>query len=131
MMILRALANPVDTLQRTARDQSLTVRFRRGPRWGALVTLAGYGYPYVRLEGPRLPVVVRGQLDCDVWWNEVARVQDGRLVMTGHRIAEVSALGPTLSGALRRVYANLKRIHCLGSYYRLDIGQSLWPPGRD
>lgn len=130
MMILRLLANPVDTLRRTALDQPLQVRFQRGPRWGALVTLAGYGYPYVRLEGPRLPVQVRGKLSCDVWWNEVAQDENGRLLMTGHRIAEVSALAPTLSTALRRVYNSLPRIHCLGSYYRLDIGQSLWPPGR-
>ena len=129
MMILRLLANPVEVLRRTALDQPLQARFRRGPRWGALVTLAGYGYPYVRLEGPRLPVEIRGGLDCDVWWNEVAQAKDGRLLMTGHRIAELSALAPSLPGALRRVYANLPRIHCLGSYYRLDIGQSLWPPG--
>ena len=30
-----------------------------------------------------------------------------------------------------RAYDNIRRVRCLGSYYRTDIGQSLWPPGQD
>ena len=29
-------------------------------------------------------------------------------------------------GAFRE---NIRRLHSLGSYYRRDVGQSLWPPG--
>jgi phosphoribosylamine-glycine ligase len=130
MMILRLLAHPLEVLRDTALNRPLNVRFRSQRRFGALVTLAGYGYPYVRLEGPKLPIEIRGELDCDVWWNEAARGVDGRLIMTGHRIAEVAAVASNMEAALRRAYATIRRIHCLGSYYRLDIGRSLWPPGR-
>jgi len=129
MLILRLLEHPATLLHQAACNRPLQVRFRRGLRWGALVTLAGYGYPYVRLEGPRLPVEVRGPLTCDVWWNEVALDPRRRLIMTGHRIAEIAAVAPTLPAALKSAYANIRQIHCLGSYYRLDIGRSLWPPG--
>jgi phosphoribosylamine---glycine ligase len=129
MMILRLVENPLEVLRDAALNRALEVRWRRGLRYGVLVTLAGYGYPYVRLAGPRLPVMVRGDLGCDVWWNEVARGRGGRLVMTGHRLAEVAAVGPTLGAARRKAYENVRRIHCLGSYYRLDIGRCLWPPG--
>jgi phosphoribosylamine-glycine ligase len=67
--------------------------------------------------------------DCDVWWNEVARGPDDRLVATGHRIADVIGFGGALRPALGKAYQNIRRIRCLGSYYRTDIGQSLWPPG--
>jgi len=49
---------------------------------------------------------------------------------TGQRIADVVALAPTLEAAIGKAYANIRRIRVLGSYYRTDIGLSLWPPGR-
>lgn len=129
-LILRLLDNPLETLHAAAMDQPLNIRFRRNLRFGVSTTLAGYGYPYVRLDTPTLPVEIRGTLKSDVWWNEVALRPRQGLVMTGHRIADVTAVGPTLKGALAKVRADLGQIHCLGSYHRLDIGQSLWPPGR-
>lgn len=133
-MILRLLANPLETILATARDQKLAPRWQSGRNFGASVTLAGYGYPYVRLEGPRLPVEVTSPIDyadADVWWNEVAREEYGGMVSTGHRIADVIGFGATLDLALEKAYRNLRRIRSLGSYYRTDIGLSLWPPGRE
>jgi phosphoribosylformylglycinamidine synthase len=54
---------------------------------------------------------------------------DGVLRSTGHRIADVVAFGKTLEQAVDKAYANIRKIRILGSYYRPDIGQSLWPPG--
>jgi phosphoribosylamine-glycine ligase len=128
-MILRLLANPLETLLATSQNRKLDVRFVPGRNFGCSVTLAGYGYPFVQVRGPQLPVEVEGQFDCDVWWNEVARDGDGRLVTTGHRIADVIAIDGTLDEATRRVYANIRKIRSLASYYREDIGRTLWPPG--
>jgi phosphoribosylamine-glycine ligase len=72
---------------------------------------------------------VDSQFDCDVWWNEVARDPDGGLMATGQRIADVIALAPSLEAALAPAYANIRKIRVVGSYYRTDVGQSLWPPG--
>jgi phosphoribosylamine-glycine ligase len=131
-MLLRMLANPTETLLRTARNQKVQPRFKRGMRFGCSITLAGYGYPYVQLAGPRLPVEVRGKIDkgCDLWWNEVERTEEGHLVTTGHRICDVIAFAPTRPAAIKKAAANIVKIRSLGSYYRTDIGQSLWPPGR-
>ena len=30
---------------------------------------------------------------------------------------------------MAKAYANIRKIRVVGSYYRTDIGQSLWPPG--
>lgn len=130
-MILRMLERPTHTLWHVARNTKLKLRFRPGMKFGCSLTLAGYGYPYVKISGPRLPVDVQGELDCDVCWNEVEAGPDGRLLATGHRIADVVALDRSLQRAIQRAYANIRKIRCVGSYYRTDIGQSLWPPGED
>src|SRR5262249_15390042 len=71
-MLLRMLSDPGTVLLRTARNEKLDVRFVPGRPFGCSVTLAGFGYPYVQVRGPELPVEVVGEFDCDVWWNEVA-----------------------------------------------------------
>jgi phosphoribosylamine-glycine ligase len=51
------------------------------------------------------------------------------LTTTGHRIADVIALAPTLKAAMAKAYANIRKMRVVGSYFRTDVGQSLWPPG--
>ncbi len=128
-MILRMLKNPVETVVQTARNEKLNPQFKSGLNFGCSLTLAGYGYPFTQVRSPHLPLEVDGQFDCDVWWNEVARGADGNLLSTGHRIADVTALAPTLDAAIAKAYANIRKIRVVGSYFRTDVGQSLWPPG--
>jgi phosphoribosylamine-glycine ligase len=68
---------------------------------------------------------------CDVWWNEVARDGEGQLFSTGHRIADVIGFGATLGEAVDTANRNIRKIRSLGSYHRVDIGRSLWPPGSE
>jgi phosphoribosylamine---glycine ligase len=128
-MILRMLLNPAEIVLRTARNEKLDLQFNDKLNFGCSLTLAGYGYPFTQVRGPQLPLEVDGKFDCDVWWNEVARGADGQLISTGHRIADVIALAPKLEAAIAKAYANIKKIRVVGSYFRTDVGQSLWPPG--
>lgn len=130
-MILRMLTNPLETVLGTARNEKIAPKFTGEQNFGCSVTLAGYGYPYVQVRGPQFPIEVTGPFDCDVWWNEVNRGPEGGLFSTGHRIADVIAFGSSLSEAMRKSYENIRKIRSLGSYYRPDVGQSLWPPGND
>jgi phosphoribosylamine--glycine ligase len=128
-MIMRALKNPAETLWRVTRNKKLDLEFAPGLDFGVSITLAGYGYPFLQARGPQVPLTVNGQFDCDVWWNEAAMGNDGHLMAAGQRIADVTALAPTLSEALSKVYSNIRKIRAAGGYFRTDIGQSLWPPG--
>jgi phosphoribosylamine--glycine ligase len=130
-IILRMFRNPVETLQAAVKNEPLAPKFRSNLRFGCSLTLVGFGYPYVQVTGPELPVEVRGKFDCDVWWNEVRKTKDGSILMTGHRIADVIGMSNSLVKAINKAYININRIRCLGSYYRTDLGQSLWPPGRE
>ncbi len=129
-MILRMLNNPAEVILRTTQNEKLDLQFSDKLNFGCSLTLAGYGYPFTQVRSPHLPLEMDGQFDCDVWWNEVARGADGHLVATGHRIADVIALAPKLDTAIARAYANIRKIRVVGSYFRTDVGQSLWPPGR-
>ncbi len=128
-MILRMLKHPTEIILNTARNKKLNVEFRERLHFGCSLTLAGYGYPYVQIRGPQLPVELVEPFDCDVWWNEVTRDNDGQLMTTGHRIADVIALGVSLDEAIGKAYSNIRKIRSLASYYRTDVGRSLWPPG--
>jgi len=128
-MILRMLKDPVEVILQTARNETLKLQFRDKLNFGCSLTLAGYGYPFTQVRGPQLPLEVNGTFDCDVWWNEVARSADGDLIATGQRIADVIALAPKLDAAIAKAYANIRKLRVVGSYFRTDVGQSLWPPG--
>jgi phosphoribosylamine--glycine ligase len=128
-MILRMLENPVEAIVATAQNKKLDLCFREDRLFGCSLTRAGYGYPYTQVHGPRLPIETSAPFDCDVWWNEVERGPDRKLMAAGHRIADVVALAPSLEAALAKAYTNIRKIRVLGSYFRTDIGQSLWPPG--
>ena len=128
-MILRMLKNPAEIVLRTARNEKLDLQFNDKLNFGCSLTLAGYGYPFTQVRGPQLPLEISGKFDCDVWWNEVARGTEGNLIATGHRIADVIALAPKLDVAIAKAYENIRKIRVVGSYFRTDVGQSLWPPG--
>jgi phosphoribosylamine-glycine ligase len=130
-LIARMLENSFDTFVRCARNEPLAPRWRPEAVFGCNLTLAGYGYPFTQLTGPRVPVTVTGDFTCDVWWQEVAARADGLLEATGHRICDVAAVGESLPGAIRLAYENIRQIHSLGSYFRTDVGESLWPPGNE
>jgi phosphoribosylamine-glycine ligase len=129
-MILRMLKDPLAVLATVSRNEPLSaLPLQKNLRFGCSVTLAGYGYPFTQVVGPEFPLRVDGTPQCDVWWNEVK--QSGKnLFATGHRIADVVAMGNNLNRAVQKCYANVSRIHSLGSYFRTDIGASLWPPGK-
>lgn len=130
-MILRLLENPLEVLWNTVRRRTPEPRWRAGLEFGCSTTLAGYGYPHLQVRGPSFPVEVQGEFNCDVWWNEVERNRDGKLVTAGFRYADVIAFGATLEAAVAKSAENIRKIRVLGSYYRTDIGQSLWPPGAE
>ncbi len=130
-MILRLLENPLEVLWDTVRRRTPEPRWRDDAAFGCSMTLAGGGYPHVQVRGPSFPVETGGKFDCDVWWNEVELTRDGRLVTAGHRYADVIAFGETLEAATAKATENIRKIRVLGSYYRTDIGKTLWPPGTE
>ena len=127
-MIMSMLNNPID-LFRALNGESFIPDFKASYRIGTSVTLAGYGYPFLEITGPAFPVLIEPYAQADIWFNEVTKGQNNDILADGHRLLEVNAYGESVEQALTHCYAQLQRIHCSGSYYRTDIGQTMWPPG--
>lgn len=130
-LMARMLEHPSQLFFDAARNLPLQPRFKPNQRFGCSITLAGFGYPYTSLTGPEIPVVLGAPFTCDVWWNEAAGDPSHPPIATGHRIADVCATGETLASVLELAYENIRNIRVLGSYYRTDVGKSLWPPGSE
>ena len=135
-LMLRMLESPLENLKDVVLNKMPSVKWKKNHDYGCTLTLAGQGYPYIVPSIPSLPVDVQTSICCDLWWNEVD-TKDQKLCMTshhqldmGHRICDVNTFSEDLNHALEKIYQNIKKIRCLGSYYRLDLGQSLWPPGQ-
>ncbi len=129
--LLRMLKHPVKVMMDTAKNQKLNIEFNSGLSHACVLTLAGWGYPYTKITGPYLTVQMNGKPECDIWWNEVVDKNNDHLFMSGHRIADIVGIGNSLDVAVAKAYQNIKKIYCLSSYYRTDVGQSMWPPGQE
>lgn len=128
-IIIKMLKDPLAVLTDVANNRKTSIEFVPDFTFGCSLTLAGYGYPFSQVDGPAFPVRTEGEFDCDVWWNEVEADKNGSLRTTGQRIVDLVAVEKTLEDAIQKVYRNIRRIRCTNSYYRMDIGQTLWPPG--
>ena len=126
-IILRMLKNPIEVLAQVVKNQPAELSFHDDRKFGCSLTLAGYGYPYTQVVPPKLSIQVTEPFDCDVWWNEVDKDIKGNVYTSGHRLADVTPTGKTVEEAIAKAYQNITKIECPGSYYRTDIGQSLWP----
>jgi len=127
-LIIKMLKNPAEVLYNVACNKPITLNFDETKKFGCSLTLAGYGYPYVQINPPKLPIQIKEEFTCDVWWNEVDIDYNKNLFTSGHRIADFIAYGNDLQSALSLAYENIKKVECPGSYYRTDIGKSMWPP---
>jgi phosphoribosylamine-glycine ligase len=128
-LILGMLERPLDTLYKVMNNKLLDISFREDRPFACSLTLAGYGYPYIQVSGPSLPVELNDSISCDLWWNEVDADKNGELFMTGHRIADFIAFGDNVEQAIAKAYDNIRKVRCLSSYYRTDVGETKWPPG--
>ena len=135
-LMLRMLEDPLTNMIDLVENRKPSIKWKSGHNYGCTLTLAGQGYPFVVPFIPSLPVDVKTPLDCDLWWNEVDLENESLCMAShqnldmGHRVCDVNAFSENLTDAIKKVYQNIEKIRCLGSYYRLDLGQSLWPPGR-
>lgn len=134
-LFLQMLENSVETLVQVAQNQPIDLQWKPNAQFGASITLAGFGYPYTIPTVPQLPIQLKDPVTCDLWWNEVDHINDALYTAhhedleKGHRIADLTSVQNSLSESLSEIYDNIPKIHCLGSYYRQDIGKTLWPPG--
>lgn len=93
----------------------------------ACVVIASRGYPVAVDDGKEIAGLVDPKEDL-VTFHAGTQFQPGtnRVVSKGGRVLGVSAIDPTLNGALRKVYESIRTISFSGMQYRKDIGGGSW-----
>lgn len=134
-MLLGMLEEPSAFLRSVVNNERPTLRFKPKKTYSCSLTLAGYGYPFEVPHVPKFPIELLDSVCCDLWWNEVVEWNETlysaphNTPQEGHRIADCIHYSDDLQQAIHGAYENIKKIKNFGSYYRPDIGQSLWPIG--
>jgi phosphoribosylamine---glycine ligase len=85
------------------------------------VVLASEGYPVYSAE-PQLITGLDRVGEEAVVFHAGTKESEGGLKANGGRVLLVASKGETLSDAQNKVYTELKKIKCEGSFYRTDIG---------
>jgi len=88
------------------------------------VVMASNGYPGSYKKGTEIKGVDAAETDdkVKVFHAGTARGDDGKLLATGGRVLNVTALGDTVKDAQARAYAAIDRLDWPGGFCRRDIG---------
>jgi phosphoribosylamine---glycine ligase len=128
-ILARASADLLPLLAATARGEPLPPRVDWPTNAAVCVTLASGGYPGTYPTGIPIAGVEVAERRTGVRIFHAGTAQGGgRLVTAGGRVLGVTAVAPTLDGAIARVYAAVDEIRFEGMHVRRDIGRR--PAGR-
>ena len=113
-----------EVLQDVAAARLNAFKLRWKPGASACVVLASRGYPRRFETGKKIEGLTAAEqiTGVKVLHAGTKRVGDD-IVTNGGRVLGVTAVGPTLGGALGSAYAAADRIHFDGMHYRRDIGR--------
>ena len=90
----------------------------------ACVVMASGGYPGSYKKGIEITGLnEKGNVEGAVVYHAGTALKDNKLLTNGGRVLGVTAKAETLSEALEKAYAAVKKIHFDGVHYRTDIGK--------
>jgi phosphoribosylamine--glycine ligase len=122
VLMMRLSSDVLELMDAAARGSVANTRLRWRNEVALTVVMASRGYPGAFEKGTE----IRGLdgLDSDTVrvFHAATRRDNGRLLATGGRVLNVTALGSTVAEAQARAYAALDRIDWPGGFCRRDIG---------
>lgn len=86
------------------------------------VVMAAKGYPEKPVMGTEIKNLAEAEIPGAKIFHAGTALKDGKLIATGGRVLNVTALGGTVASAKENAYAAVKKIDWNGGFYRTDIG---------
>jgi phosphoribosylamine---glycine ligase len=122
-LLVRLESDIVELMMAVAERRLADEPLRWNSRPAVCVVLAAAGYPGAVAQGDEIHGVeaLRSWRDVFVFHAATAR-RDRRLVTAGGRVLGITALGPTLHGAVDKAYGAVAEVGWRGMQYRRDIG---------
>lgn len=96
---------------------------------GCACCVVGVSDGYPQSYGTGYEISIDGEIDGEVFFAG-ARLDGGRLLSAGGRVVGVTATCDTLSGAVSKAYAQIKKVHFDNMRYRSDIGARALEAGK-
>ena len=124
-LLLPLISNDLCSLFLAASKGELkTQMIKHDTRVGVHVVMASKGYPSIcgekMLLNQRIEIPEIGS-DCHIFYSGVKK-EDKQLVNSGGRVLGITALGPSIDDARKRVYQLINGIKLPGGHWREDIG---------
>ena len=123
VLVMRLMSDLLPALIATTDGVLSSFALRWYPEAAVTVVMAAEGYPGGYEKGTEIKGLegLDGE-DLAVFHAGTARAEDGRLLATGGRVLNVTALGATVAEAQARAYAAIERIDWPQGFCRRDIG---------
>ena len=122
-VMLRLKTDIVDLFEGVAHGNLDAYHIEQDPRSAACVMLVSGGYPQDYTKG--YPITGLDQVEGSIVFHSGTTAKDGKVITAGGRVLSVVSLGKDKNEALRKTYAEVRKIHWKDQYYRKDIGQDL------
>ncbi|MGN0034704.1 MAG: phosphoribosylamine--glycine ligase [Coriobacteriales bacterium] len=123
VVLPRLKTDLVDVMCAVAEQRLAGVTLEWRDEWAVSVVLASRGYPVAYEKGFEITGVADAEaLDGVVVYHAGTATRDGRLVTSGGRVLDVTALGETFEAARELAYRAADLIEFSGKQFRSDIG---------
>lgn len=127
-VVLPLLESDLLTIMRACADGTLSeTEVKFSPDSACCVVMASKGYPESYEKG--FEITMDPGVDGEVYIAGAKR-SDGKLLTSGGRVLGVVATAETLSAAIDKAYAQVRKVHFDNAYYRKDIGQRALQAGK-
>lgn len=133
VLLPRLKTDLVEVLLAVASGDLASVNLRWDMLEGVSVVMASKGYPASIEKGFEITGIDCAEEieDVSVFQAGTAVDAKGRLVTSGGRVLNVTALAPSFEEAIDKVYRAVKEITFDGAFYRRDIGQKALTPRKE
>ena len=122
-LLMRLKDDLVDIIEATLSGALHRISLKWDPRPAVCVVMASGGYPGDYEKGRIITGLDRASVLEDVAVFHAGTAREGdNIVTSGGRVLGVTALGDSMSGAIRRAYDAVEQITWEGAHYRKDIG---------
>jgi phosphoribosylamine--glycine ligase len=95
---------------------------RFSPDCAMTVVMAATGYPGTPEKGCKIDKIDAAEAKGAKIFHAGTSIEDGRLVASGGRVLNVTAMGKSLKGARDAAYSAIKKVDFADGFYRSDIG---------
>ncbi|MBP5166216.1 MAG: phosphoribosylamine--glycine ligase, partial [Oscillospiraceae bacterium] len=129
-VVLPLLESDLFEIMRAVTEERLAdIPVRFGDGAACCVIMASDGYPSSYKKG--YEITIPDGLDSEVYVAGAALNGEGKMITSGGRVLGVSAVADSLSEAIEKAYADVKKISFENAYYRHDIGKRALEAPRD